>query len=157
MDDESHFSFDGSDTANNKPFYYKEGENVDPEVHFKRHKKFQSKVYKHSDGNFIFWPDMATAQYAANVIAAYEDLNINYVPKEKNVPNVPQLRPIERFWRNLKREVYSGGWKASSHRQLEQRILLKIRQSKTSTFENLMRRIKTKIRQASRYNADSVL
>ncbi|KAF2905430.1 hypothetical protein ILUMI_00747 [Ignelater luminosus] len=42
-----------------------------------------------TDGNFIFWPEMATAHYAANVIAAYEDLNINYVPKEQNVPNVP--------------------------------------------------------------------
>ncbi|KAF2879589.1 hypothetical protein ILUMI_26588 [Ignelater luminosus] len=145
MDDESHFSFDGSDTANNKHFYYKEGENVDPEVHFKRHKKFQSKVFvwlaissrehssaficpsgnsingniyekycvrsrlarfirnKPSDGNNGLLP------YPANVIAAYENLNINYVPKEKNVPNVSQLKPIERFGRNLKREVYSGG------------------------------------------------
>ncbi|KAF2900562.1 hypothetical protein ILUMI_05633 [Ignelater luminosus] len=100
---------------------------------------------------------MATAHYAANVIAAYEDLNINYVPKEQNVPNVPQLRPIERFWRNLKREVNSGRWEASSHKELKQRILLKIRQSKTSTFENLMRRVKTKIRQASQYGDDSVL
>ncbi|KAF2882334.1 hypothetical protein ILUMI_23841 [Ignelater luminosus] len=100
---------------------------------------------------------MATAHYAANVIAAYEDLNINYVPKEKNVPNVPQLRSIERFWQNLKREVYSGGWEASSHKELKQRTLLKIRQTKTPTFENLMRRVKTKIRQASRYGADSVL
>ncbi|KAF2882745.1 hypothetical protein ILUMI_23409 [Ignelater luminosus] len=136
MDDESYFSFDGSDTANNKHFYYKGAENVDPEVHFKRHKKLN----KHSDRDFMFWPDMATAHYAANVIAAYEDLNINYIPKEKNVPNVYQLRPIECFWRNLKREIYSGGWEASSHKELKQHILLKIWQSKTSKFENLMHR-----------------
>ncbi|KAF2890624.1 hypothetical protein ILUMI_15549 [Ignelater luminosus] len=80
------------------------------------------------------YDNLPPAPYAANAIAAYEDLNINYVPKVKNVPNVPQLRPIERFWRNLKREVYSGGWEASSHKELKQRILLKIRQSKTSTF-----------------------
>ncbi|KAF2889410.1 hypothetical protein ILUMI_16762 [Ignelater luminosus] len=150
MDDESYFSFDGSNTANNKHFYYNEGENVDPAVHFKRHKKFQSKVLvwlaissrghssafiypsgnsingniyekycvrsrlarfirnKHSDGNFIFWPDMATAHYAANVIAAYEDLNINYVSKEKNVSNVLWLRPVERFLRNMKRDLADG-------------------------------------------------
>ncbi|KAF2898529.1 hypothetical protein ILUMI_07646, partial [Ignelater luminosus] len=180
MDDESYFSFDGSGIANNKHFYYKEGENVDSEsvslaISSRGHSSaficpsgnsINGNIYekycvrsrlarfirnKHSDGNFIFWPDMATAHYAANVIAAYEDLNINYVPKKQNVPNVPQLRPIERIWRNLQREVYSGGWEASSHKELKQRILLKIWQSKTSTFENLMCRVKTKICQASRY------
>lgn len=199
IDDESYFTFDGSDTANNKHFYCKEGEEVDDKVKFKRHKKFQSKLLvwlaissrghstaficpsgnsvnadiyekqcirsrlvrfireKHSDGNFVFWPDMATAHYAANVIAAYNELNIPFIPKDKNVPNVPQLRPIERFWRNLKRNVYENGWEASTHAELKKRILLKIRQTKISAFTNLMRRVKTKIRKASRYGADCVL
>ncbi|KAJ3659055.1 hypothetical protein Zmor_010764 [Zophobas morio] len=199
IDDESYFTFDGSDTANNKHFYCKEGEEVDDKVKFKRHKKFQSKLLvwlaissrghstaficpsgnsvnadiyekqcirsrlvrfireKHSDGNFVFWPDMATAHYAANVIAAYNELNIPFIPKDKNVPNVPQLRPIERFWRNLKRNVYENGWEASTHAELKKRILLKIRQTKITAFTNLMRRVKTKILKASRYGTDCVL
>ncbi|KAF2882626.1 hypothetical protein ILUMI_23552 [Ignelater luminosus] len=68
---------------------------------------------KHSDGNLIFWPAMVTAHYVANVIAAYEDLKT----REKEVP---QLRPIEHFWQNLKTEVYSSRWEASSHRRLKQ-------------------------------------
>lgn len=199
LDDESYFSLDGSDTANNKGYYCKENVEVDNEVIFKRHKKFQTKVlvwlaissrghssayitqsgnsinanvYEtqcirtrlvrfikkyHSDGNFIFWPDMATAHYAYTVIAAYNELNIPFITKQRNVPNVPQLRPIERFWRNLKREVYSEGWEASNCEELKKRIQLKLRRTTTTTFFNLLRRTKTKIRKAGRFGADSVI
>lgn len=199
IDDESFFTLDGSDTANNKHYYCRKGKDVDCEVVYKRHKKFQQKllvwvaisckghsqayicpsgnsvnaeIYEkqcirtrlkkfidknHSDGNYIFWPDMATSHYAGSVIAAFEDLQIPFVTKSRNVPNVPQLRPIERFWRNLKRDVYSSGWEASNVDKLKQRIYQKLRQTPDSTFVNLMRRLKTKIRQASRYGADSVI
>ncbi len=48
--------------------------------------------------------------------------NVNYVPKVRNPPNVPEARPIEDFWAILKRAVYSGNWQATSIPQLRRRI-----------------------------------
>ena len=41
-----------------------------------------------------------------------------------NPANVPKARPIEDFWANLKAEVYSGGWKATTLKKLENIIKL---------------------------------
>jgi len=49
----------------------------------------------HSNDKIIFWPDLAAAHYAKVTLTAFGTLNIQYVPKQENHPNVPQLRPIE--------------------------------------------------------------
>ena len=49
-------------------------------------------------------------------------LGIEFVPENQNPPNVPQLRPIERFWVYLKRSVYSEGWTTEDIPQLIKRI-----------------------------------
>jgi hypothetical protein len=65
----------------------------------------------HQDHNYIFWPDLASAHFAATTVA-WMDQNVNYVPKRLNPPNVPQARPIEKFWGCLAQKVYEGGWEA---------------------------------------------
>lgn len=52
----------------------------------------------------LFWPDLAPAHYQKDVIAALRQNGINVVPKQKNPPNVPQARPIERYWCLVKAE-----------------------------------------------------
>lgn len=52
----------------------------------------------HNNGRYVFWPDMATLHYARGSIEAFECYNITYISRLDNVPNVPQLRSIERFW-----------------------------------------------------------
>lgn len=47
--------------------------------------------------NVVFWPDMATAYYDNKVTEALRSANIQYVQKKDNLPNCPQLRPIEKF------------------------------------------------------------
>jgi transposase len=49
-------------------------------------------------------------------------INIRFVPKEANPPNVPQARPIENFWSILASEVYEGGRAARNHANLARRI-----------------------------------
>jgi hypothetical protein len=56
----------------------------------------------------VFWPDLKSAQYAKDTLTRLKELKIEYFPKEKK-PNYPKLRPIENFWANLKRKVYSRG------------------------------------------------
>ena len=45
----------------------------------------------------VFWPDLATSQYAAILQEYMKDNNLSYVPKYSNPPAAPQIRPIQIF------------------------------------------------------------
>ena len=65
---------------------------------------------------------MASSHYAKDVIKFLDAQNINYVPKVKNSPNIPEARPIEDFSGILKRLVYEHNWQAKNIPQLKRRI-----------------------------------
>lgn len=52
------------------------------------------------NGPVIFWADLATAHYAKATLKF-----LATVPKDANPPNVPELRPIERYCVLVKREL----------------------------------------------------
>ena len=58
----------------------------------------------HDIHKILFWPDMASCHYQRSVITWLKDQNINFVDKCENAANVPQARPIERFWALCKAE-----------------------------------------------------
>ena len=70
----------------------------------------------------VFWPDLSTIHYAKKVKNYLKNLNIPVIPKDMNPANVPKARPIEDFWANLKAEVYSGDWKATTLKKLKTEI-----------------------------------
>lgn len=76
----------------------------------------------HSHGKYIFWPDLASAHYAKSVISYLNEKNINFVKKNENPPNVPEIRPIEDFWGILKGLVYKNNWQAENLDKLKNRI-----------------------------------
>ncbi len=76
----------------------------------------------HSNNNYVFWPDKASAHYAKRVVAFYDANKLNYVLKKRNPTNVPQCRPIEDFWGTLSSLVYAKGWEAENVQQLKKRI-----------------------------------
>ena len=53
----------------------------------------------------IFWHDLAPAHYSKLTMAWYIANNVYCVPKLMNPPNCPELRPIERFWAVVKRNL----------------------------------------------------
>lgn len=57
----------------------------------------------HKIENVIFWPDLATIHYAKTVKEEIEK-NVTLVLKDENPPNVPHLRPIEKFWAQCKKK-----------------------------------------------------
>ena len=65
-------------------------------------------------GRYLFWPDGASSHYAAVTIATLTKFGLNFVPKERNPPNVPQLRSIERFRAHLKQKVYENRWETDN-------------------------------------------
>ena len=56
----------------------------------------------HSDGNYVFWPDLASSHNARSVTNYLNEKNIRYATKFDNPACVPELRPIEDFWSILK-------------------------------------------------------
>jgi hypothetical protein len=111
----------------------------------------------HSDGQFIFWPDLASSHYAKTTRAKYDSLGIPYVPRNENPPNAPQIRPIEDFWAYHKSLVYQGGWEAKSDDDLKTRFNWALNLLKDGYFERLMGRVKTKVRKAAENGLNSQL
>jgi hypothetical protein len=52
----------------------------------------------HKKRKILFWPDMASCHYKKEVIEWLKAEKIEFVAKDQNAPNVPQARPIEKFW-----------------------------------------------------------
>jgi hypothetical protein len=52
----------------------------------------------HNKEDVILWMDMATCHYKKEVTDWLKSEYINFVTKTENAPNVPQARPIEKFW-----------------------------------------------------------
>ena len=99
----------------------------------------------HTDLNYIFWPDLASAHYA-KVTVDWMTHNIYFVPKAINPPKVPVARPIENFWGCLAQKVYKGGWEATTEEQLMRRIETKIKEFDADFCQSLMSGVRTKLR-----------
>lgn len=61
------------------------------------------------DGPVTFWPDLASCHYSKDVLQWYKDNGVQFIPKEKNPPNCPQFRPIEKYWAIVKRKLKMKG------------------------------------------------
>jgi hypothetical protein len=104
----------------------------------------------HSEDDVLFWPDLASAHYANSTLQVLRDLNIPFVEKECNPPNIPQCRPIENFWGSLKSKVYQGGWEAQSVPQLKRRIIKILKTMDQSSLREDFRTIKKRLRSLNR-------
>lgn len=76
----------------------------------------------HESDDIVFWPDLASSHYSKKVQDYLKSKKIEFVPKEHNPANVPELRPIEDFWSELKRLVYDNNWKCDDLAKLKNRI-----------------------------------
>ena len=62
---------------------------------------------------------MATSHYADIAKTFLEEQKIDYVPKEENLPNCPQARPIEKFWAICKQQYAETGKQYKSLRSFK--------------------------------------
>jgi hypothetical protein len=76
----------------------------------------------HVNDNYVFWPDLASSHYARKVTTWLEEQNIDFVPRDINPANLPEVRPIEDFWAYLKRKVYADNFQAKTVAELTVRI-----------------------------------
>jgi hypothetical protein len=72
--------------------------------------------------------------------------NLPLVNNTTNPLNVPQARPIENLWGILAQKIHEGGWEAKTQQELISRIQSQMRKFDSIFLQNLMRRVKTKLR-----------
>ena len=89
--------------------------------------------------------DMVSSHYASSVLAWLDRNRIQYPKRTENAPNVPQARPIEKFWALCKAEYskLSRCYKTiESFRRKWREISAKVA---SSSGEALMDNIRTRI------------
>ncbi len=97
----------------------------------------------------MFWPDLASAHYAKITTDVLNAVEIKFVDKKVNPPNVSQIRPIQCFWAILQNKIYANEWTTDLVPKLIRRIKTIIRITPENLAQTLMRGLKTKIRKAA--------
>ncbi len=80
------------------------------------------------------------------VLRTLEANNVPFVPKGKNPPNVPQVRPIEDIWGVLKQMVYVQNYQAKNLNQLADRIRKKVKEIDKKMLRDMMLGVRSKLR-----------
>ena len=83
------------------------------------------------------------------VCEALQEHNRRDGSKASNPPNVPQLRPVERFLGSPKQAVYAGSWEASNIDQPKKRDHLKVKNIDVGLLRNAFLGLMTKVRHAT--------
>jgi DNA-binding transcriptional regulator YhcF (GntR family) len=109
------------------------------------------------DDSIIFWPDLASAHYAKATTDLLASLGVPVISRDHNPPNLPQCRPIENFWSQLKAEVYKNGWEAKSMRQLKQRITAKLQTVDQSVVQSDFMSLVERLRRVAKDGPYSVI
>lgn len=144
-----------------KPYFHRQSQGAinqqiyQSECIIKRLIPFIKKHY--SEEEYIFWPDLASSHYAANTQALLMHENVTFLAKEKNPPNVPQTRPIERFWAHLKAKVFTPPYHPQNIDCLEKRIKKILKEFQPEYFERLMSAVGPKVRAAANNGPLSVI
>ena len=140
----------------------KKGECMNRHIYIKeclpRVKKFEKKFYKAREKKDIwFWPDLASAHYAKDTIAEMTAIDLQYITKELNPPNAPQIRPIENYWSALRQKVYENNWSAKNRKQLITRIKYCAKKVESKVYQNMFANLKSKMRRAVKNGLESLI
>lgn len=141
-----------SEKGMSKPLFFRSGLAVNGEIYSTKClpevASFIKKYHKGEDA--VFWPDLASAHYSKRSLEEMERLNIDVVPKSANPPNVPQLRPIENFWANLKRKIYSNNFVAKTEEEFINKTKKELKNMPTRIFSSAMANVPVNCRKAAR-------
>lgn len=134
-----------------KPFFVPSKQAIDQNVYLEEciKRRLMPFIKKHT--NYVFWPDLASSHYAKSVIEYLRAQNINFVEKSENPANVPEARPIEDFWGDLKREVYKKNWSAKNVKELKRRIYYCLRKMNIKDIQLRASEVNKRLDHIARY------
>lgn len=101
---------------------------------------------QHSVPSF-FWPDLATSHYSKRAMKWYEDNGVNIVPKWCNPPNCPELRPIERYWAMVKRNLKATKGFVKNEKQFTNKWRQSAEKVSQTTVQLMMGHVNGKVRE----------
>lgn len=99
-------------------------------------------IRKHR-GPVIFWPDLASCHYAKKVLEWYESEGVDFVPKDLNSP---EIRPIEKYWANIKKSLLLNKKRIKSIDRMRREWTRACALVTKEDVQRLMHGIKTKVR-----------
>jgi hypothetical protein len=105
-----------------KPFFVPSKQAINQDMYLDQCIKRRLIPFIKKHPKHIFWPDLASSHYAKKVLKYLREQKVIFVEKADNPANVPEARPIEDFWGDLKRTVYRRNWSAKNVDQLKRRI-----------------------------------
>lgn len=111
---------------------------------------------KYPGGDAVFWPDKASAHYARPVVQYLLDMGVEIVEKEDNPTNLPQARPVERYWAEIDRRLGLYKNPALNLDQLARRVGTVVKNIPDSFVQELMHGVRTKLRRISDQGVYSV-
>lgn len=98
----------------------------------------------------FFWQDMAKPHYSKEVLDFLRSQNIEFPTWKENAPNVPQARPIEKFWAICKHKYALRRVVARNRQDLAIKWRYLSYQVAKQSGANLMRGIRQKVREIGR-------
>lgn len=104
-------------------------------------------LYKKHSSPPLFWPDLASAHYAKTTLKWLRENGVDFVEKDENPPNCPQLRPIERYWAIVKRIFKKDGKVSKTMQEFKKNWNAASKKCDNTTVRNLMEGIKSKLRE----------
>ena len=111
----------------------------------------------HSNGNYLFWPDLAKAHFSNIVQQHLTEKNLPFVSRVDNPPNVPQARPLEIVWTVLERKVSENNWEAKNIDHWVKRIKQKAKELDQEMLQGMIEDVGKKFRAMCRDGLYSVL
>lgn len=102
---------------------------------------------KHHESPVKFWPDLASCHYSNASISWFRRNEIDFIPREMNPPNVPEFRPIEKFWAISKRKLKATRWTIKNEKNMLQVWNQAVAKIESTTVRTMMGQIKAKVRQ----------
>ena len=100
----------------------------------------------HSNGNYLFWPDLTKAHYSNIVQERLTPWSLPFVSRVDNPPNIPQARLIDTVWTVVKRKIYENNWEAKNIDHLVQRIKQKAKEFEQEMLQSMMKGVLKKVR-----------
>lgn len=82
----------------------------------------------------IFWSELAPAHYCHDTSNLSGQKNIDFMAKYMNAPNCLELRPIEKYWGNIKRDLRKKGVIGKNMNVSENSAARKVSQSSIQTL-----------------------
>lgn len=93
-----------------------------------------------------FWPDLASCHYSKLPMEGYSANNVLLVPRGVNPPNCPELRPIERYWTLVKREIKATKQVTKEVKDFREKWSSAARKVSNNTIKSLIKGVPEKLK-----------